>query len=95
MKIETEGVVSEPKKEETNVTDIFVSDVPMFEAQMPEIKEEKVQDIFVSSPTSNEMIFPEPVMPEMGQKVLPENNDDKFMWPDNMETFDINGIFPS
>ena len=23
------------------------------------------------------------------------NKEDKFMWPDNMETFDINGIFPN
>lgn len=85
MKKETEGDVPEFK-----VPEISIPEVPT-----NEVKEEKLEteDIFTSS--NNNLIFPEPVMPEIGQKTLPENKDDKFMWPDNMETFDINGIFPN
>jgi len=57
---------------------------------------EKFKDnnqIYEEESSNNGLIFPEPVMPELN--VLPENKEDKFMWPDNMETFDINGIFPN
>ena len=52
-------------------------------------------NIFETNNGDGQIIFPEPVMPEIGKKNLPENKEDKFMWPDNMETFDLNGIFPN
>lgn len=52
-------------------------------------------NIFETNNGDGQIIFPEPVMPEIGKKNLPENKEDKFMWPDDMETFDLNGIFPN
>lgn len=52
-------------------------------------------NIFETNNGDGQIMFPEPVMPEIGKKNLPENKEDKFMWPDNMETFDLNGIFPN
>ena len=52
-------------------------------------------NIFETNNGDGQIIFPEPVMPEIGSNKLPENKEDKFMWPDNMETFDLNGIFPN
>lgn len=52
-------------------------------------------NIFETNNGDGKIIFPEPLMPEIGKKNLPENKEDKFMWPDNMETFDLNGIFPN
>ena len=72
-----------------------VNESPIFEFKMPEIKEETKDNQIFENQNNNGLIFPEPVMPELGQKVLPENKEEKFMWPDNMETFDINGIFPN
>ena len=51
--------------------------------------------IFENQSSNNGLIFPEPVMPDFGQNILPENNEDKFVWPENAENFDINGIFPN
>ena len=53
-------------------------------------------DIFLNNDQSNifetnkdeEIIFPEPIKEEPKQ-------DNNFMWSDNMETFDIDGIFPN
>jgi len=98
MKNETESNVNNIEDE-----DIFINqpsapsgETPMFEFKMPEVKEENNNNqIFETANADAGLIFPEPVMPELGQKVLPENKEDKFMWPENMETFDINGIFPN
>lgn len=65
----------------------------IFELKVPEIKEEKDGQIFEEPKLNQELIFPEPVMPEL--KVLPENKEEKFVWPESAENFDINGIFPS
>jgi len=76
---------------EFNIPELIIPEVPKFEEESKE--EVKETDIFANS--NDGMIFPEPVMPVIEQKVLPENKEEKFMWPDNMETFDINGIFPN
>lgn len=94
MKNETEDDV---KEEDIfiNQSSTTVNESPMFEFKMPEVKEEnKDNQIFEATTTDNGLIFPEPVMPEIGQ-VLPENKEEKFMWPESAETFDINGIFPN
>jgi len=75
-------------EEEIKENDLFKEEI--FIPEVPTV-EKKEENIFPNN--NQELIFPEPTMPEMN--VLPQNNEDKFMWPDNMETFDINGIFPS
>lgn len=71
-----------------------VSNDSIFEFKMPEMVDNNNQNqIFKDENVNNGLIFPEPVMPELN--VLPENKEDKFVWPENMETFDINGIFPN
>lgn len=77
------------------IPNVPVNESPMFEFKMPEVKEDvKDSQIFETTNSNSGLIFPEPVMPELGQ-VLPENKEDKFMWPESAETFDINGIFPN
>lgn len=73
-------------------------DDSIFEFKMPEIYEEKndnqdklFEDVKVD--TNKEFIFPEPVLPDLD--ILPENKEDKFIWPENLADFDINGIFPN
>ena len=98
MKNETEEQPEIPELKE--VPEMVIPEVQLFETPeeqplFPEIKAEtKEQDIFASS---NGMMFPEPIMPMIEEKTLPEadKQEDKFMWPDNMETFDLNGIFPN
>lgn len=75
-------------EEEIKENDLFKEEI--FIPEVPAV-DKKEENIFPNN--NQELIFPEPTMPEMN--VLPQNNEDKFMWPDNMETFDINGIFPS
>ena len=82
--------VVETEKEELVVPELIIPD----ESKVEEFEVKKQDDIFASS--DNGMIFPEPVMPTIENNPLPvDNNSDKFMWPDNMETFDIDGIFPA
>lgn len=55
-------------------------------------------NVFETNNGDGNVIFPEPVMPTIGEKKLPVDNDsDKFKWPDNsnLEKFDLNGIFPN
>lgn len=81
--------VLETEKEELKVPELIIPEEPKVE----EIDVKMQDDIFAGS--DNGMIFPEPVMPSIENNPLPaDNNSDKFMWPDNMETFDIDGIFP-
>lgn len=76
-------------------TPVQTNESPIFEFEMPEMKETPIDNqIFENTNTNNELIFPEPVMPELGQ-VFPENKEETFMWPENSETLDINGIFPN
>lgn len=75
-----------------NNININVNKEPVFDFKMPEINNEP---IFNTSEPNVELVFPDPVMPNGGQDILPENKEDKFMWPENGQTFDINGIFPS
>lgn len=82
--------VENAEKEEPIVPELIIPEEPKVEKM--EVKTQ--DDIFASS--DNGMIFPEPVMPTIENNPLPvDNNSDKFMWPDNMETFDIDGIFPA
>ena len=81
--------VEEVEKEESKIQESIVPEE--LNIQQTEVK--KQDDIFASS--DNGMIFPEPIMPTIENNPLPvDNNSDKFMWPDNIETFDIDGIFP-
>lgn len=75
-----------------NNININVNKEPVFDFKMPEINNDQ---LFNPSQPNGELVFPEPVMPNGGQDILPENKEDKFMWPENGQTFDINGIFPS
>ena len=103
MKNETENVEVAPKVEEpifienSAINSNELNDEQIFEFNMPEIKEQPIDDkIFENQDSGSDgLIFPEPIFTENIQRALPENKEDKFMWPDNMETFDINGIFPS
>jgi len=102
MKNEEENVEVAPNVEEPifieNSSDNSngINDNQIFEFKMPEMKEQPIDDkIFENQDANDGLIFPEPIFTENIQKALPENKEDKFMWPDNMETFDINGIFPS
>lgn len=72
------------------------NDDSIFEFKMPEINEginDNQDNIFENENDNKEFIFPEPVMPDLD--VLPKNNEDKFIWPENLSDFDINGIFPN
>jgi len=93
MKEETE---EETVSQEPNIPELFIPNVPMFEDVEEKNEEEPVKEEDIFAISDNNMLFPEPVMPVIEQKELPEDNkEDKFMWPDNMETFDLNGIFPN
>lgn len=95
IKAETEPVNNTDEDIFINNSINTVNESPIFEFKMPEIKEETKDNQIFENQNNNGLIFPEPVMPELGQNVLSENKEEKFMWPDNMETFDINGIFPN
>lgn len=87
-------------KNDIETNDNIQKEEPIFEFKMPEMKEtQKEEQIFATEPNNGlifpETVFPEPAMPDAGQNILPENKEDKFMWPENMESFDINGIFPN
>lgn len=83
---------------------LFANDTPSDLFIEPQ-QEEKTQDLFFEQPvenkdifasSNNEIIFPEPIMPTIEHNPLPETSkEDKFMWPENMETFDLNGLFPN
>lgn len=104
-----ENELFEPFKEqpliESKEADLFVNETPsvLFKETQQEVKTQDLffeqqkenKDIFASS--NNEIIFPEPIMPTIEHNPLPKENkqEDKFMWPENMETFDLNGIFPN
>jgi len=79
-----------------NNTNINVNSEPVFDFKMPEINNETLDEqLFNNSQPNAELIFPEPAMPNGGQNILPENKEEKFAWPDDGQTFDSNGIFPS
>lgn len=60
-----------------------------------EVKQEDVfttnEDIFSdNSSAQDNLVFPESAMP-----MIPEEKDEKFVWPEANNNFDINGIFPN
>lgn len=103
-----ENELFEPMQEqplfETKEENLFANETPNDLFLEPQ-QEVKTKDLFFEQPaenkdiftsTNNEIIFPEPIMPTIEHNPLPEvNKEDKFMWPENMETFDLNGIFPN
>ena len=101
MKNDIETNVNNEQEVKYEVPNVDIQkEEPIFEFKMPEINEPpKEEQIFATEPNNGlifpETVFPEPTMPEAGQNILPENKEDKFMWPENMESFDINGIFPN
>ena len=96
IKAETEPVNNTDEDIFINNSINTVNESPIFEFKMPEIKEETKDNQIFENQNNNGLIFTEHVIPELvAIEVLPENKEEKFMWPNNMETFDINGIFPN
>lgn len=84
---------SEPVMETNNIfdnkvnNDIFVNnneDKKIF-------TEDKKDDIFTNTTNNNEIIFPEPIIPNNKE----QKEEDKFVWPESTDKFDVNGIFPN
>lgn len=85
---------SEPVMETNNIfdnkvnNDIFVNnneDKKIF-------TEDKKDDIFTNTTNNNEIIFPEPIIPNNNKE---QKEEDKFVWPESTDKFDVNGIFPN
>ena len=53
--------------------------------------EDKKDDIFTNTTNNNEIIFPEPIVPNNKE----QKEEDKFVWPESTDKFDVNGIFPN
>lgn len=53
--------------------------------------EDKKDDIFTNTTNNNEIIFPEPIIPNNKE----QKEEDKFVWPESTDKFDVNGIFPN
>lgn len=54
--------------------------------------EDKKDDIFTNTTNNNEIIFPEPIIPNNNKE---QKEEDKFVWPESTDKFDVNGIFPN
>ncbi len=54
--------------------------------------EDKKDDIFTNTTNNNEIIFPEPIVPNNNKE---QKEEDKFVWPESTDKFDVNGIFPN
>lgn len=54
--------------------------------------EDKKDDIFTNTTNNNEIIFPEPIIPNNNKE---QKEEDKFVWPESTDEFDVNGIFPN
>ena len=54
--------------------------------------EDKKDDIFTNTTNNNEIIFPEPIIPNNNKE---QKEEDKFVWPESADKFDVNGIFPN
>lgn len=54
--------------------------------------EDKKDDIFTNTTNNNEIIFPEPIVPNNNKE---QKEEDKFVWPESADKFDVNGIFPN
>ncbi len=53
--------------------------------------EDKKDDIFTNTTNNNEIIFPEPIIPNNKE----QKEEDKFVWSESTDKFDVNGIFPN
>ena len=85
---------SKPVMETNNIfdnkvnNDIFVND----NEDKKIFTEDKKDDIFTNTTNNNEIIFPEPIVPNNNKE---QKEEDKFVWPESTDKFDVNGIFPN
>ena len=85
---------SKPVMETNNIfdnkvnNDIFVND----NEDKKIFTEDKKDDIFTNTTNNNEIIFPEPIIPNNNKE---QKEEDKFVWPESTDKFDVNGIFPN
>ncbi len=85
---------SEPVMETNNIfdnkvnNDIFVNN----NEDKKTFTEDKKDDIFTNTTNNNEIIFPEPIIPNNNKE---QKEEDKFVWPESTDKFDVNGIFPN
>ena len=84
---------SKPVMETNNIfdnkvnNDIFVNN----NEDKKTFTEDKKDDIFTNTTNNNEIIFPEPIVPNNKE----QKEEDKFVWPESTDKFDVNGIFPN
>lgn len=85
---------SKPVMETNNIfdnkvnNDIFVNN----NEDKKTFTEDKKDDIFTNTTNNNEIIFPEPIVPNNNKE---QKEEDKFVWPESTDKFDVNGIFPN
>ncbi len=85
---------SKPVMETNNIfdnkvnNDIFVNN----NEDKKTFTEDKKDDIFTNTTNNNEIIFPEPIIPNNNKE---QKEEDKFVWPESTDKFDVNGIFPN